>query len=320
MPLFAQQSNSAAAVWGAGLLLLVLFGTLFTWLNLGGRYLQRKPILPAYRPRRLVPWTVWDLLLIIFFYVLAAFTIQFGFFLAEKATGRKIAELGKDRPAAAKDRGKTTEHPLAQLLKDKDPAVLALAFIVGAVVVPISEEVFFRALVQGWLEAAERRKRRRRGSLLRAMPPGMPSIAGVSLLFASLHFRSESPQAEEANLVFSFIVLGSINLLTLVFSLGWLHWQTGADAQDFGWDAKHIWGDLASGTAAFFAIAVPIYALQIDLTCYVLPAKYASDPITLFFFACVLGLLYFRTHRIVPSIVLHIWLNASSLAMAWAGP
>jgi membrane protease YdiL (CAAX protease family) len=31
----------------------------------------------------------------------------------------------------------------------------------------------------------------------------------------------------------------------------------------------------------------------------------------------VLGLLYYRTHRIVPSVVLHMSLNLTTLAMAW---
>jgi membrane protease YdiL (CAAX protease family) len=50
-----------------------------------------------------------------------------------------------------------------------------------------------------------------------------------------------------------------------------------------------------------------------------LPAYIAPDPIPLFFFAVALGFLYFRTHRIVPLIILHAIFNGASLAMATLG-
>ena len=41
---------------------------------------------------------------------------------------------------------------------------------------------------------------------------------------------------------------------------------------------------------------------------------YAPDPIPLFFLALVFGALYHRTHRIAPSLVLHMAFNATSIA------
>ena len=46
---------------------------------------------------------------------------------------------------------------------------------------------------------------------------------------------------------------------------------------------------------------------------------YAPDPIPLFFLALVLGTLYHRTHRIAPSLVLHIAFNATAIALFFAG-
>ena len=43
------------------------------------------------------------------------------------------------------------------------------------------------------------------------------------------------------------------------------------------------------------------------------------DFIPLFFFACGLGYLYQRTHRALPSILLHMTLNICSLALLFAG-
>ena len=47
--------------------------------------------------------------------------------------------------------------------------------------------------------------------------------------------------------------------------------------------------------------------------------NYALDPIPLFFLALVLGVLYHRTHRIAPSLVLHMAFNATSVVLFFAG-
>ena len=46
---------------------------------------------------------------------------------------------------------------------------------------------------------------------------------------------------------------------------------------------------------------------------------YALDPIPLFFLALVFGALYHRTHRIAPSLVLHMAFNATSIVLFFAG-
>jgi len=45
----------------------------------------------------------------------------------------------------------------------------------------------------------------------------------------------------------------------------------------------------------------------------------APDPIPLFLLALVFGVLYHRTHRIVPSLVLHMAFNATSIILIFAG-
>jgi membrane protease YdiL (CAAX protease family) len=318
MPLFAQQPTSAANYWIMAIELAFILATIYVWLSLCSRYLSGQPVLPTYRPRRLAPWKGVDLLLIYFVYVLVVFTIQFGAFFLKNSAGREIDQSEENRPIA-EQKEKTTEHPAAQLAKNKDPRIFALNFIVAVAIAPIFEEFIFRALLLGWLEAVERRRIRRLSRFFRCLPQGILPIVLSSLLFAWPHFRSESPAAEESNLILIMSVTGLVSLLVFAFSLVWLHRHSGATARDFGWDAERFWGDVVLGFSAFLAVAVPIYALQIDLATYILPEKYAPDPITLFFFAVVLGLLYYRTHRIVPSIVLHALLNASSLALAWSG-
>jgi len=40
-------------------------------------------------------------------------------------------------------------------------------------------------------------------------------------------------------------------------------------------------------------------------------------PVPLFFLALVLGYLYYRTHRVLPCIVMHMCLNGCSMWIAW---
>jgi len=63
-------------------------------------------------------------------------------------------------------------------------------------------------------------------------------------------------------------------------------------------------------------LAPVIYGLNIVLS-LLLPKSIAPDPLSLFFLAIVLGTIYYRTRRIVPSISLHMSLNFTSLVMAW---
>jgi membrane protease YdiL (CAAX protease family) len=47
-----------------------------------------------------------------------------------------------------------------------------------------------------------------------------------------------------------------------------------------------------------------------------LPKDVVADPIPIFFLALVLGTLYYRTHRIAASLVLHMAFNATGVAIA----
>ena len=95
--------------------------------------------------------------------------------------------------------------------------------------------------------------------------------------------------------------------------------QRGATAADFGWAPKKLAGDAGLGLLAFVAVAPAVFSMQWlfqELLNHLFPlAKVAADPLPLFYFALVLGTLYYRTHRIVPSIVTHAALNATTLAL-----
>ena len=128
-----------------------------------------------------------------------------------------------------------------------------------------------------------------------------------SSLFAAMHYRRIStPQPDAPSMAIFVAIGGAANVLTLLFAVGLMRWRVGATAVDFGWAPQKIRGDLGLGLATFAVVALPIYAIQgllpklQELLPKILPPDIAPDPIPLFFFAVVLGFVYYRTHRITP--------------------
>ena len=85
---------------------------------------------------------------------------------------------------------------------------------------------------------------------------------------------------------------------------------------DFHFRARDSRVKVGLGLVAAMAVVAPIYVIQVWLV-LLLPHYIAVDPVPLFLFALVLGTLYYRTHRIVPAVVLHMALNLTSLVVAW---
>ena len=80
--------------------------------------------------------------------------------------------------------------------------------------------------------------------------------------------------------------------------------------------ARELAQDMVLGAGMCLAVAPAVYGLQAALW-FALPAGVPADPITMLLFGSVLGTLYYRTQRIVPSIAAHMALNGVSLALAW---
>ena len=232
----------------------------------------------------------------------------------EETSGKEAGHEKADREEA--DR-KTTDldHPTIDLLRQDGSALTWLLCIVTVVLIaPVAEEFLFRLLLQGWLEAAESRYRRRVGRYWLRLAGTGPVLA-ASILFAAMHYRTAVEPIEPDLLRKMLLAQGILNLIMVAYGIGLLRLCTGATAVDLGFVREKFFADVGLGLAAFLAVALPIYLLQALLT-WLLPGV-VPDPITLFFFAVALGFLYCRTHRIVPAIVLHMTLNAVSLTMAW---
>jgi membrane protease YdiL (CAAX protease family) len=266
-----------------------------------------------YTPRRPVPWNWMHLLAV----VIVAIVLNGATAIVDQQLyGPAPTTATSDQTASDLPTELEAAHPLLLLLRAAPSAgTLALAIFVAVIVAAVTEEFFFRLLLQGWLEKVERRWRRQVPAL-RAITRGVLPVITTALFFASLHYRAEQPSLDPTDLIRMFGRMAIASTLTLALAIAILRLHAGARLADFGLDPQRFWSDVGLGLMAFLAIAVPIYLLQLTLR-LMLPTDPIVDPVSLFFFALALGLLYYRTHRIVPSTTLHMALNATSLAMAW---
>jgi membrane protease YdiL (CAAX protease family) len=289
-------------------ILTALLASGWVWSTVAARWRSGMAVLP-YTPRRPVPWRGGHVLAVMLAYVL---TLPAAVSIVRLLLGPEVArELANVEPAG-------TDHPIARLAKDGSGWMLPVAFLAAVVVAPLVEEFLFRLLLQGWLEAAWGRCRRKLPALRRLGPRAVVPVTLVALLFAWMHYRTAGPQYRAQYLAAIFIGQAVAGLVTVAFALGLLRWHAGANAADLGWQWESLPGDARLGLLAFLALAAPTYLLQVCLSNW-LPVRLAPDPVPLFFFALGLGTLYYRTHRITPSLVLHAALNFISLTMLWAG-
>jgi len=105
--------------------------------------------------------------------------------------------------------------------------------------------------------------------------------------------------------------------LTFAFALVLLRTGSGATWSDLGFASKRLLGDLRLGLWGFAAVCTPVVFLQYVTVVHLQPQGVSGDPIPLLPLALMLGLLYYRTHRLAPAIVLHMAFNATNLVLFW---
>jgi membrane protease YdiL (CAAX protease family) len=289
-------------------LFLAIAGCAAAWARIATRRSRGLPVLP-YQRRRFVPWQGVDLAFIFVLYLALQGCI---FMVIRAALGAKAL-----RPSAMHDPDKVDmSHSIAKLMESGGPLTLLLCVVSAVLVAPIVEEFFFRVMLLGWLDKVERRNRRRLPTLRRFMPHGLWPILFSSFLFAMMHFRAGPLEIKMKVLAWLLLGDGAAKLLTMAFAISWLRWRVGATAADFGWAPAKLLADVRLGLIGFVMMTVPIYGLQLVFG-QVIPKYIAPDPFPLFFLAIMLGLLYYRTHRIAPSVTLHAALNATSFFLLW---
>jgi membrane protease YdiL (CAAX protease family) len=174
---------------------------------------------------------------------------------------------------------KSSGHELIKLLEETGPApgALAMAAVMVVVIAPICEETVFRLLLQGWLEAWEYKR------VCRSEPAVITSV-------------QDEFQAPEAPIAADESAMASTDVGQRTFpALIEERPSRGIAGMPFG--------------------LVPILASSLLFA--LAHFGYGPEPVPLFFLALVLGYVYQRTHRILPSIITHGLFNAFAIFILW---
>lgn len=260
-------------------------------------------------------------------------------------------ELSPDEQASQK------AHWVIILLKEQpDVATLMLIVATTGFLGPLTEEVIFRLFLQGWLHTQElrwykqRRTRRRTGTwrssagvarepggssdggtaphgkagmrvsypwpMMFRLPVGSFAVLGSTCVFAALHIRSPHavPPMEDIRAMLLDRLVAYVAFLAVV--LFTLFLRDPLSRYRWGLRRGMLWRDILLGMAWFFATAAPIYGAQFCFSKLV-PESMVADPLTMLLVGGILGTLFARTGRIVPSAVFHIALNMTSVILAW---
>jgi len=273
------------------------------WIWVCVRWRQGKAIIPLAR-RRPVPWQTQDVLFLFLIYLLVPIM----------ATRVVPGWAEADAEQQAADQKPELAHPAEQLLRTNHPGAIAVSVVLAVVVAPLIEEFIFRVLLQGWLEAVWSRRRRTQ-PVLRSAPFSWMPIVLPAVLFSLMHLRSSKEPLSTNYLTLLFLAQMAAYLVTLGMAIVLLRFAAGATAADLGWKPEKLRSDVKLGLLALLAVIGPVLKLQGVLIDLMKKSRidYAPDPIPLFFLALVLGLLYHRTHRIAPSLVLHMAFNAAAV-------
>lgn len=218
-------------------------------------------------------------------------------------------------PAAPVEAGATPPRHLIEVVisEAEQPAMLLLAGLAVMVVAPVFEELFFRVLMQDWLERATQ-----------AWRPGPgAAVLGTAAFFALLHTREPStdPSYSAAVGVMTAMIVAELCAIPLLLTL--LIARTGGAWRRYVWGG--VWAirrDLCFGLLAAIATAPAVFVMQAALRTLVLQLpedwRFAPDPAPLLLLGLYMGWLRVATRRVTSPLVLHVAVNAASFAMALA--
>ncbi len=305
--LLAAQPDSSP--WETLVIILALAACAAVWTGVFVRKSHGLPVLP-YEPRRQVPWNGLDVLVV---FVLAYLIIPvLVMFVCVHLCGVELP-VAEPAPEFAAETGAEVAqpeevHPLQPLLASGNPIwMIVLAVLIAVVVAPVSEEFLYRVVLQGWLESAETRWRRRTRRA-RALMRGSIAVGLSSLVFACLHFRTaEKPVSVEQTAV-KMVILAAVSVSAMVVVVCFLRMR-GATWTDLGIVPRKLLTDVKLGLLALLAVTPPLLLL-FGFCQSVFPENVTPDPVPLFFLALALGVLCYRTRRIAPAIVLHAAFNS----------
>ncbi len=260
-----------------------------------------------FQPREAVPWNGWDLLLIF-----VAWFLLTGICTAVCMEMQLSSSIRETPLTQEQTQELLKEHTITRLVvSGRDaPSVFLLVVLSGVIIVPIGEEFLFRLLLQGFAEKREAGLRRLFTTpFSRSFLRGSLSVLFSSVIFAGVHLRSTTEPGSFQKYYDALLGMMIGHLFLLVFAPLYLIVVRGASLADLGIRWRKIPGDCLLGVLASVVILPPVYLMNYGVTNLIGDVGIALDPIPLFLFAVGLAVLYYRTHRIVPGIVVHSLFN-----------
>lgn len=189
-----------------------------------------------------------------------------------------------------------SEHPLMEMFKrTPDSNLFALLIVAAVIVAPVFEEFVFRVLLQGFLEKAVS-FRGQPWELLVGTPQQARDgpVVEAEIMAEDVEDAADLEGGTAAQPINPYLApLGAIADDTAILP------PSGGDAEPL------------TGLAAYGPIAISSVVFA------ALHWQHGPDWIPLTLLAVGMGYVYQRTHRIVPSLVVHVALNAFSMWGLW---
>ncbi|MBR5709285.1 MAG: CPBP family intramembrane metalloprotease [Thermoguttaceae bacterium] len=212
-------------------------------------------------------------------------------------------------------------HPVLRLVQTRNWTYIGLGFYMACILAPINEELLFRAGLQNCLQGILTQLFRKRLHINVKICNWLISVISITLpalFFALVHYRSQEMANESIESIIRTVTVACIAwTLFPIICYSYLFFVRRLRPRDmFG-----SWREaprLAFYGVKWIWIIVPTYILAFILLFIRLltGAHFIPDPICLIPLALVFGFLYYRTQSVLPSIVLHILFNFTSLSMA----
>ena len=272
--------------------------------------------------RKPVSWIFPDVCVIFFLHIfLCALCIKFAQdFLVPEMDLEPEQLVSLPLPDELSDSGHVDlqkEHPLTILMIQgkKEPLILLVCFLMAVVAAPLCEEFLYRVVLQGYLQSLEESLRRAGLVFFKGIPRGFVSVFIVALIFSLLHWRDPASETmPDPNMLFyQMAALLAANFATLLLGIVYLVVLRKGSLSELGLVPTNMKSDLRGAAILYAMIIIPMFMIQIALKS--LAPEMVADPITLMVLAMTLGILFFRTNRFLPVLLLHMIFNAVSFTL-----
>ena len=200
----------------------------------------------------------------------------------------------------------SSEHPLTEMLRlTKNPSLLPIAAFVAMISAPIFEEMFFRMLLQGWLEKLQVTASRMKAGIGTKADSDAVLLGGHSSASMLSPEEQQALEEEDANPFSHPPGNGSSEKKQSgdnpYEASAALEKEDDGDVIAVVEDRPIMWVPILV-SSGLFAIA---------------HLQHGPDWVPLFFLAVGIGYLYQRTRRVLPCIVVHMLVNGLGVLQLW---